>query len=137
MYLIIHTIAIDIMTIVHTGFDFLDGGIIIAMNIAYNAIPIAPLRLGGRRLDAHAPKSVPNVQPQNGPVISPYIYEADNALGSVAARAKVSSVIPKLKISLCNIEVFFSTFCERESDIRKYRRLIINVLSVISNKVPP
>ena len=72
-YFIIHVIAIDISTIISTGRECFEGGMISAINIAYNAIPIAPFKLSGSIPVEKAPSTVPAVHPMNGRVMSPYI----------------------------------------------------------------
>ena len=73
MYLKHSITTMDMPTITQTGFDFLAGGTIIAINIAYKAIPIALAMLIGKEEHMKAPNAVPSVQPQAGSKISPNI----------------------------------------------------------------
>ncbi len=73
MYFNPMVIKTDNRTMINIGLDFLDGGTIIAMNIAYKAIPIALLMDKGNDSDIRAPIAVPKVQPAIGPVINPSI----------------------------------------------------------------
>ena len=66
-------IATEIKIILAIGFESRAGGIIIAINIAYNAIPSADIIVAGRMLLAKAPKTVPPTQPQNEQIIIPNI----------------------------------------------------------------
>ena len=56
-------IAQAIKTVGRTPFVLIDGGTIMAINIAYKAIPSASETIAGKKLLASAPKSVPVVQP--------------------------------------------------------------------------
>ena len=73
MYLSSIFIAIETSIIINMDLDFLAGGIIIAINIAYKAIPIALLMDCDNAEQVKAPKAVPKLQPTMGPVISPSI----------------------------------------------------------------
>ena len=52
---------------------FFAGGMMMAMNMAYRAIPIAPFAISGRIPEVQAPRKVPADQPRYGKVINPYI----------------------------------------------------------------
>ena len=58
-----------------TFLSLFDAGIIIAINIAYNVIPIASASDVGSRLFIKAPSTVPSVQPMYGIAISPDVYK--------------------------------------------------------------
>lgn len=73
MYLSAIFMQIEIRIIIKIDRDFLAGGIMIAINMAYKAIPIAPLMDSGSAELVNAPKVVPKLQPMIGPVISPSI----------------------------------------------------------------
>ena len=89
----------------------------IAINIAYKAIPIAFARLTGNDEQIIAPSTVPSVQPQAGNKISPNIYSNDNLPDSNEATVNVSSVMPKENISLCQSFVLLSIFWDKDNDI--------------------
>lgn len=82
-----------------TFLSLLDAGIIIAINIAYNVIPIASASDVGSRLFIKAPSTVPSVQPMYGIAISPSINGNVMAIGVVDATANTSSVMPNAVIS--------------------------------------
>ena len=63
----------EISTIFSTGLDLFAGGIIIAINIAYSAIPIALLIASGKTEPMTEPSAVPSVQPMIGPDTRPNI----------------------------------------------------------------
>ena len=63
-YLNMHDIQTAITIIFAIGDDFFAGGIIIAINIAYKAIPNAPRIEGGKKLLENAPMVVPPTQPR-------------------------------------------------------------------------
>ena len=86
---------------------------------------------------AAAPARVPPVHPSTGVRIRPAIYAPVNAPGCCMDTAKISSVIPNETASLLGILICLSTFCETERDMRKYRILIINVVTASSAIVPP
>ena len=118
-----------------TFLSLLDAGIIIAINIAYNVIPIASASDVGSRLFIKAPSTVPSVQPMYGIAISPSINGNVMAIGVVDATANTSSVMPNAVISLLASDIL-PIFCDRESDISIYRRFITNVVIAISH-IPP
>ena len=73
IYLSRRFIAIEITIIIKMGRDFFAGGTIIAINMAYKAIPIALLMESGSAEQVKAPKAVPKLQPIIGPRINPSI----------------------------------------------------------------
>ena len=56
-------------------------------------------------------------------------------MGVVDATAKISSVMPKAVISRFQSGIF-PIFCDRESDMSIYRRLITKVVMPISHRPP-
>ena len=66
-----------------------------AMNIQYRAMPKQPCNIGESRLEATAPRKVPNVHPAMGVVISPPKKGKLTSSFSIAAKANTSSVMQK------------------------------------------
>ena len=73
IYRIRHMIVMDIRITYKIGACFFAGGMMMAMNMAYRAIPIAPFAISGRIPEVQAPRKVPADQPRYGKVINPYI----------------------------------------------------------------
>ena len=88
--------------------------------------------IGGSNPEANAPRKVPIVQPNIGVVIKPPKNENFTSCFSNAAKAKTSSVIQKAMIQRFISGVFGSIFCDSDNDIKKYLRLMTNVVSTIS-----
>ena len=65
-------ISIPAMTVIRTGLDSLAGGMMIAMNIPYSAIPSALISLCGRISPAAAPVTVPETHPKTEMIVAPY-----------------------------------------------------------------
>ena len=73
MYLKHSITTMDMPTITKTGFDLFAGGTIIAINMAYKAIPIALAILIGKEEHMSAPNAVPSVHPHAGSNTRPNI----------------------------------------------------------------
>ena len=125
------------ITTISTDLVFLQAGIIMAMNIANNAIPIAFLMESVSAEQTIAPSAVPKVQPRIGPVTNPSIYGFDNFPFSLEATTKVSSVIANPKINLCFNVISLFSFCVMDNDINIYRILMTKVVSIISRYPEP
>lgn len=114
-----------------TARDFLAGGMIIAINMAYRAMPIADSIDCGIIEPHSAPSAVPPTQPVNEQSISPAIYLKFKSQYLLTATAKISSVLPNAIISFFHM-LTFSSRCESEIDIKTYLALIIRSVKAIS-----
>lgn len=118
-YLITQQRIALIATVKATPLFFSDGGIIIAVNMAYKAIPSEQVTIAGRILPHSAPASVPVVQPMYGKKDSPKKYLNPMGLGLETATAKISSVINVALKSLMGRVKLSSNFCDSEKLIKK------------------
>lgn len=103
----------------------------IAINIAYRAMPIADSIDCGIIEPHSAPRAVPPTQPVNEHSISPVIYLKLKSQYLLTATANISSVLPNAIINFFHM-LTFSSLCDSDIDINTYRALIISSVKAIS-----
>ena len=113
-----------IATTARMGRDALAGGRIIAKNIPYIARQREPMIIGGSTFPISAPARVPVVQPIYGATDRP---RKNRELTSFSAKAtaKISSVIKKPRSHRFKPLKAGEVFCDRDIDIKAYRRFIV------------
>ena len=115
---------VAIITAGKTPLTDIDGGIIMAINIAYSAIPKALVTVKGKDEPASAPKRVPKDQPTYGNITSPKKYFLFIRPCFEDDTAKISSVINAEKKNLSLVPKEPSSFCDKVKLINKYLEFI-------------
>lgn len=99
------------------GKECLQGGIIMAINMPYKAMPSEAVTEAGSAEQIKAPNAVPRDHPIIGPLISPNKYQLVRGLSSEEATANVSSVMPNENKKRSPIVTWSSSRWDKDNDI--------------------